>query len=94
MDTGLEFHAEAPQATASEGLAQGPDVAVRVGFEPTTFQSKGDESTKNLIPRDVPVIHPVPGKCRISHYSVLPGPCKIMEPSNKKKFCFTFYYRK
>ena len=32
--------------------------------------------------RDVPVIHPVPGKCRISHYSVLPGPGKIMGPSN------------
>ena len=37
--------------------------------------------------RDVPVIHPVPGKCRISHYSVLPGPGKIMGPSN-----IFFYY--
>ena len=36
--------------------------------------------------RDVPVIHPVPGMCRISHYSVLPGPGKIMGPSNKQKF--------
>src|SRR6218665_2364170 len=36
--------------------------------------------------RDVPVIHPVPGKCRISHYSALPGTGKIMRPSNKKKF--------
>ena len=35
--------------------------------------------------RDVPDIHPVPGKCRVSHYSVLPGPGKIMGPSNKKK---------
>ena len=42
--------------------------------------------------RDVPVIHPVPGKCRISHYPVLPGPSKIMGPSNKKKFFFTFYF--
>src|SRR6218665_3925937 len=41
--------------------------------------------------RDVPVIHPVPGKCRISHYSVLPGPGKIMGPNNKKKF-FPFYF--
>ena len=40
--------------------------------------------------RDVPVIHPVPGKCRISHYSVLPGPGKIMGPSNKRKFFFYF----
>ena len=35
--------------------------------------------------RDVPDIHLVPGKCRIYHYSVLPGPGKIMGPSNKKK---------
>jgi len=35
--------------------------------------------------RDVPDIHPVPGKCRVSHYSVLPGPGKIMGPSNNKK---------
>src|SRR6218665_3724087 len=40
--------------------------------------------------RDVPVIHPVPGKCRISHYSVLPGPGKIMGPSNKKNFFLLF----
>ena len=39
-----EFHAEAPQATASEGLAQGPYVAARAGFEPTTLRTKGDES--------------------------------------------------
>jgi len=29
-----EFHAEAPQVSVSEGLAQGPYVAARVGFEP------------------------------------------------------------
>src|SRR6218665_3309482 len=40
--------------------------------------------------RDVPVIHPVPGKCRISHYSVLPRPGKIMGPSNKKNFFLLF----
>src|SRR6218665_963982 len=40
-----EFHAEAPQATASEGLVQGLYVAARVGFEPTTLFTKGDEST-------------------------------------------------
>jgi len=39
------FHAEAPQATASEGLAQGPYVAARAGFEPTILRTKGDEST-------------------------------------------------
>jgi len=32
-----EFYAEAPQATASEELAQGPYVASRAGFEPTTL---------------------------------------------------------
>ena len=37
-----EFHAEAPQATVSEGLAQGPYLAARTGFEPVM---KGDEST-------------------------------------------------
>src|SRR6218665_1331470 len=32
-------------ATASEGLAQGPYVAARAGFEPTTLRTKGVEST-------------------------------------------------
>ena len=42
-----EFRAEEPQQilNASEGLAQGPYVAARAGFEPTTFQMKGSEST-------------------------------------------------
>ena len=40
--------------------------------------------------RDVSVIHPVPGKCQISHYSVLLGPGKIMGPSIKKKIFFYF----
>src|SRR6218665_2518128 len=44
-DTGSEIHAEAPQVTASEGLAQGPYVAARAGFEPMTLETKGDEST-------------------------------------------------
>jgi len=35
-----EFHAEAPQANASEGLAQGPYVAAGAGFEPATLQTK------------------------------------------------------
>jgi len=40
-----EFHAEMPQATASEGLAQGPFVVAKAEFEPTTLQTKGDEPT-------------------------------------------------
>ena len=32
--------------TASEGLAQGPYVAARSGFEPTTLRTKGIDSTK------------------------------------------------
>src|SRR6218665_1226063 len=36
-DTVSEFHAEAPQATASEGLSQGSYVGARAGFEPTTL---------------------------------------------------------
>ena len=44
-DTVLEFHAEAPQATATEGLAQGPYVATRAGLEPASLRTKGEEST-------------------------------------------------
>src|SRR6218665_3000378 len=44
-DTVSELHAQAPQATASEGLAKGPNVATRAGFEPTTLWTKGVEST-------------------------------------------------
>src|SRR6218665_494608 len=40
------LHAEALEATLSEGLAQGPYVAARAGFEPTTLRSKGVVSTK------------------------------------------------
>jgi len=47
-----EFHTEAPQATASEGLAQGPYVAARAVFEPAPLRTKGDEST------NVP-LHPI-----------------------------------
>ena len=41
----LEFHGKVPQATASEGLTQGPYMAARAGFEPTTLWTKGDEYT-------------------------------------------------
>src|SRR6218665_1250019 len=34
-----------PQATASEGLAQGPYLAARAGLERMTLRTKGDEST-------------------------------------------------
>ena len=47
-DTVPEFHAKAPQATASEGLAQGPCVAARAKFEPLTLRTKGAESTNEL----------------------------------------------
>jgi len=53
-DTVSEFHAEAPQTTASEDLAQGPSVAARVWFEPATLRTKGDESS-NEPPRPAPV---------------------------------------
>ena len=36
---------EAPQATASEGLAQGPYVVDRAGFELATLRRKGAKST-------------------------------------------------
>ena len=41
----VEFHTEASQTTVSEGLAQGPYVAARAGFEPATLQTKGVEPT-------------------------------------------------
>ena len=44
-DTVSEFHSETPQATASEGLAQGPYVAARAGFEPTILWTEGIESS-------------------------------------------------
>src|SRR6218665_29012 len=47
-DTVSEFHAETPQATASEGLSQGPYVAARAGFEPTTLRSTGIDSPNEL----------------------------------------------
>ena len=59
MDTVSEFHAEAPQATSSEGLAQGPYVATRAGFEPATLRTKGDESTNEP---------PLPVYCYSLHY--------------------------
>jgi len=45
MDTVSEFHAKVPQATASEGLAQGLYVAARAGFELATLRTKGAEYT-------------------------------------------------
>jgi len=43
-----EFLAEAPKATASEELDQGPYVSDRVGFESTTIRTKGDEYFNQL----------------------------------------------
>ena len=42
-----EFHAEAPQATVSEGLAQGLYVAARARFKPSILLTKGDESVND-----------------------------------------------
>jgi len=39
------LHAEALQAAASEGLAQGPYEAARMEFKPVTLQSKDIDST-------------------------------------------------
>src|SRR6218665_1974849 len=38
-------HAKALQTTVSEGLAQGPYVAARVGFRPATLRTQGTELT-------------------------------------------------
>jgi len=45
MDTVLEFHTEASQATVSEVLAQGHYVAARAEFESTSLRTKGIDST-------------------------------------------------
>ena len=44
-DIESEFHTEVLQATTSEELAQGPYVATRVGFEPATLRTQGNELT-------------------------------------------------
>ena len=44
------LHAKALQATASEGLAHGPYMVARAGFEPATLRSKGIDSI-NVPPR-------------------------------------------
>ena len=46
IDTVSDFYSETLQATVSEGIAQGPYVAARAGFEPTTLRSKGIDSAK------------------------------------------------
>src|SRR6218665_3534001 len=51
------IHAEALQAVASEGLAEGPYVAARAGFEPTNLRAKGIDST-NAPPRPT-IIRPL-----------------------------------
>jgi len=40
-----EFDAKTPQATASEGLAQGPYLVARAGFEPAALRTKSVKST-------------------------------------------------
>src|SRR6218665_204151 len=75
-DTVSEFHAEAPQATVSEGLAQGPYVAARAGFEPATLRTKGDESTNEPKPLAMYIIGQCDGKL-VNYY--LNGPiCKSL----------------
>jgi len=45
MDTVPEFHAEAPQATVSEGLTQDPYMAARAGVEPMILRTKSVDSS-------------------------------------------------
>jgi len=53
-----EFHAESPQAIASEGLAKGPYVVTRAGFVLVTLRMKGVEPT-NEPPRPHIILHSV-----------------------------------
>jgi len=45
IDTVSKLHAEALQATVCDGLAQGPYVVARVGFEPAAFWMQGTKHT-------------------------------------------------
>ena len=56
MESVSEFHIKAPQATASEGLTQGPYVVTKAGFEPMTLRTKGDESTDKST-NEPPMVH-------------------------------------
>ena len=47
-DTVPEFHAEALWATANKGLAQGPNVAARAGFEPTILRLNQCATTSHV----------------------------------------------
>src|SRR6218665_1390854 len=49
-DTMSEFHAEAPQPTASERLVQGPYVASRAGFEETSGRQLSTLPMRHHIP--------------------------------------------
>jgi len=63
-----EFHTEAPQATASEGLAHGPYVAGRAGFEPVTLQTKGVKSTnEHPCPQNINNVVEVTGRKLMQH---------------------------
>src|SRR6218665_3316143 len=62
-DTVPEFHAEAPHATVSEGLAQGLYVVARAGVEPTTLRTKGVESI-NAPPRPTTIMSTLTAHCR------------------------------
>src|SRR6218665_3061079 len=77
--------------TRHSQFRQVQDVAQKKSYAHTVFKKL--EGTLVLpITNDVPDIHPVPGKCRVSHYSVLPEPGKIMGPSNKKKIFFFYFF--
>ena len=54
MNTASEFHPEAPQATASDGRAQGPYVAARAGFEPNESPCPTHLTSMALIGRPIP----------------------------------------
>src|SRR6218665_307882 len=64
------LHAEALQATVSEGLAQGPYVTATAGFEPTNLRSKGIDST-NAPPCPTQCIDVAVSAC-LSHPMSLP----------------------
>ena len=72
------LHAKALQAIAGKGLAQGPYMAARAGFEPTTLQSNGVVST-NTPP--CPTVYPQ--LAFIWHSSLKKGLKRLHRPTGK-----------
>src|SRR6218665_1234836 len=78
MDTVSEFHAEAPQATASEGLAQGPSWRLERDSNPRPF----GRYASNL-----PMCYHAPRQCEGLHTITLLSKCSISQTKQCVGLC-------